>query len=136
MTDEQRALLRKADQSVAAARVLADGGMHDFAVSRAYYAMFYAAQALLLGRGLRFSKHSAVQAAFGQHFARTGVLPSELHRHLLDGSDARTVGDYDVGPSLTEEDSALHIGRAGDFVRIAEERIDTLTPAAEPPGGG
>ena len=36
-----------------------------FAASRAYYAMFYAAEALLQSRGLAFSKHSAVHAAFG-----------------------------------------------------------------------
>jgi uncharacterized protein (UPF0332 family) len=33
--------------------------------------MFYVAQAFLAGEGLSFSKHSAVIAAFGQHFAKT-----------------------------------------------------------------
>lgn len=100
--------------------------MHDFAVSRAYYAMFYAAEALLAGQGLSFSKHSAVHAAFGQHFAKLGLVPTEMHRFLLDASDARTVGDYDVGPALTAEDAALHMSRADEFIRVAEETIDSF----------
>lgn len=130
MTEQQRGFLRKARESVNAARLLTGEGMHDIAVSRAYYARFYAAEALLLGRGLKFSKHSAVHAAFGREFARTGVLPAELHRHLLDASDARTVGDYDIGPALTETDAALHIDRAEEFIRIAEARIAELPPGA------
>lgn len=72
MIPEQAALLRKAQDSLRAARLLADQQLYDFAVSRAYYAMFYVAQAFLLGEGLSFSKHSAVIAAFGQQFAKTG----------------------------------------------------------------
>lgn len=40
-----------------------EAGDHDFAISRAYYAMFYVARALLLTRDVRRSKHSDVLAA-------------------------------------------------------------------------
>ena len=46
-----RALVR-AEASIEAARLLASGRFHNFAVSRAYYAMLYAAEALLLEEGL------------------------------------------------------------------------------------
>ena len=75
MTAEQLALVQKAERSIRGARVLMEDGLHEFAVSRAYYAMFYLAEALLLGEGLAFSKHAAVIAAFGQHFAKSGRLP-------------------------------------------------------------
>jgi len=58
-------MIRKADKSLAGAHVLLEEGFYGFAASRAYYAMFYAAEALLQSRGLAFSKHSAVHAAFG-----------------------------------------------------------------------
>ncbi|MGH8071352.1 MAG: HEPN domain-containing protein [Candidatus Entotheonellia bacterium] len=61
--------MEKTRSSVAAARLLLEGGYPDFAASRVYYAMFYIAQAFLEGEGMAFSKHSAVVAAFGQHFA-------------------------------------------------------------------
>jgi uncharacterized protein (UPF0332 family) len=58
MMPEQVALLQKAQDSLRGARLLAGDGLYDFAVSRAYYTMFYAAEALLLGQRLSFSKHS------------------------------------------------------------------------------
>lgn len=71
-----------------------DQGFADFATSRAYYAMFYAAEAILLSRGLSFSKHASVIVAFGQHFAKPKLVPRHLHRYLLDAFDMRQVGDY------------------------------------------
>ena len=43
--------------------------LYDIAVSRAYYAMFYCAEALLDADGLAFSSHAAVVSGFGLHFA-------------------------------------------------------------------
>ena len=62
MTDEQRELLLKAQQSLEAAKLLLTNNYPDYATSRAYYAMFYIAEAFLEGKGLSFSKHSAVIA--------------------------------------------------------------------------
>ena len=93
MTPEQAALLRKAQATYQGAWLLADHGLYDAAVSRAYYAMFYIAEAFLLGDGLTFPKHSAVIGAFGHRFANTGRVPVELHRYLIDGQDSRNKGD-------------------------------------------
>jgi uncharacterized protein (UPF0332 family) len=72
MTPEQRDLLQKAISSLEAARVLLINEFPEFSASRAYYAMFYVAEAFLEGKEISFSKHSAVISAFGQQFARTG----------------------------------------------------------------
>jgi uncharacterized protein (UPF0332 family) len=95
-------------------------GFFDFAVSRAYYSMFYIAEALLLTEGLTFSKHSAVISAFGQKFARTGAVPSEFHRFLIEGQDSRNIGDYDIRSDLTGDDARKHISRAEEFLKHAE----------------
>jgi uncharacterized protein (UPF0332 family) len=47
MTSGIEALFTKARESLAAAQVLIKDGYYDFAASRAYYAMFYVASALL-----------------------------------------------------------------------------------------
>jgi uncharacterized protein (UPF0332 family) len=70
MTDEQRELLLKAQQSLEAAKLLLANNYPDYATSRAYYTMFYLAEAFLEGEELSFSKHSAVIAAFGREFAK------------------------------------------------------------------
>jgi uncharacterized protein (UPF0332 family) len=71
MTLEQSALIKKAQDSIEAARLLKNSGYYDFSVSRAYYAMFYVAEAFLLEDDLSFSKHSAVISAFGRRFAKS-----------------------------------------------------------------
>lgn len=70
MTEDQRELLLKAQQSLEAAKLLLNNNYPDYATSHAYYTMFYIAEAFLEGEGLSFSKHSAVIAAFGREFAK------------------------------------------------------------------
>jgi uncharacterized protein (UPF0332 family) len=105
MTPEQEDLLGKAEDSIGAAKLMRENGYYDFAVSRAYYAMFYLAEAFLLGAGLAFSKHSAVHAAFGEHFVRTGIVPPALHRALIHGMEVRLTGDYDSAKEVSNEEA-------------------------------
>jgi len=51
MTEEQRELLEEARDSIAAAKLLLDGGFLGYAASRAYYAMFYVAEAFWRAKG-------------------------------------------------------------------------------------
>jgi uncharacterized protein (UPF0332 family) len=120
LTSEQAALIRKAQKSLRAARLLAKDGLYDFAASRSYYAMFYVVEAVLLGEGVSYSKHSAVISAFGQRFAKTGRVPEEFHRYLIEGQESRNVGDYDTGPGLSEDQAAQQIARAGKFIQLAK----------------
>ena len=86
MKPEQLELIQKSRQSIIAARLLLDNGFPGYAAARAY-AMFYIAEAFLDGEGMSFSKHSAVIGAFGREFARTGRVPAEFHRFLIDAQD-------------------------------------------------
>ena len=133
MTPEQKDLLLKAEDSLKAARLLAKRGFHDFAVSRAYYTMFYVAEALLLTEGLSFSKHSAVISSFGQHFAKTGRVPLEFHRYLVDGQVLRHIGDYDSKPKMSQSDASKQIKRAKKFLDIAQQILSPFTD--KPPKG-
>lgn len=120
MKPEAQALLTKANESVAAAGVLGEKAYWDFAASRAYYAMFYATEALLLEKGLSFSSHSAVIAAFGKEFAKPGVLDQKFHRYLMDGQDLRNAGDYDVGTPVNEAQAKEVMAWAREFIAAAE----------------
>jgi uncharacterized protein (UPF0332 family) len=80
--------------------------------------MFYAAEAALLAEDLSFSSHSAVIAAFGRRFAATEHVPRALHRYLIEAQDARHVGDYEAALSLSEDDVAVRVARAGEFLEV------------------
>lgn len=112
MTRAQAELVATARDSIAAARLLLDNGHEGFAASRAYYAMFYLAQALLEDKGLAFAKHPAVLAAFGREFARAGLVPPEIHRHLLEAQELRHAGDCGPAEAVTAADARRQIERA------------------------
>lgn len=84
MTEEQGELLLQARDSLEAAKWLMQGDYPGYAAARAYYAMFYIAEAFLEGDGLSFSKHSAVIAAFGREFAHPERVPVEFHLVTFD----------------------------------------------------
>lgn len=81
--------------------------------------MFYLAQAFLEGEGLAFSRHSAVIAAFGQHFARTGRLPAHFHRYLIEAQALRQSGDYGQRHAVTLGQAQTQIERAEEFLELA-----------------
>lgn len=123
MTRDQELLLKKSRDSLYAAQILLQEEMYDFSASRSYYAMFYAAQALLLSKELSFSKHSAVIAAFGREFAKTEIVPVELHRYLIEAQEDRNVGDYGIGPGITQEEAQEQIVRSEELIRIVAEKL-------------
>jgi len=66
--------LARAHQVLDTGQLALEHGDYISAVNRAYYAIFYAANALLATKGLERSKHSGVIAAFRQHFVKTGIV--------------------------------------------------------------
>ena len=85
--------------------------------------MFYIAEAFLLNEGLTFSSHAAVLSAFGRDFARTGRVPVEFHRYLIDAQDLRNQGDYDIDSAITEAEANELIGHAQQFLELAERLL-------------
>lgn len=121
MADTIARILTKAERSIEGAAVLQERGLSEFSVSRAYYAMFYIAEALLLKKGLSFSKHSAVISAFGEHFAKPRVLDPTFHQYLREAFADRQVGDYSFQESITDADARLQIDRAKAFLETARQ---------------
>jgi uncharacterized protein (UPF0332 family) len=116
LSEDIRNLLGKSAQSRDAALLLLKDNYVDFAASRAYYAMFYAIEALLLSRNLSFSKHSAVISAFGKEFIKTGLLDVRFHRSVMDAFDVRNAGDYGNMHAVSEEKTVQIIDEAGELL--------------------
>jgi len=99
------------------------------AVSRAYYAMFYATTALLGSRGLWRSKHQGLIAAFGEHFVKPGLIEPRYGRILHDAFEARLDSDYAPQPDLNETLTKQLVAKAEDFV----ERMTQFLKTSEGP---
>jgi uncharacterized protein (UPF0332 family) len=118
-----QAFFTKAFASLEAAELLGEQGFYGFAVSRAYYAMFYAAEALLYMRNLSFKSHSGVIAAFGKEFSKTKELDPKYHRYLMDAEDYRYQGDYAVGKEVTHSQYQESIIWAREFIAAAQSYL-------------
>ena len=109
-------LIKKAKESLNAAKDLLESGYPDFSASRSYYAMFYTAEAMLLTKNLYFSKHKAVISAIGKEFVKTGLIPSHLHRYITDAFDIRQVGDYGPVGSVEKEKARILVENTKEFI--------------------
>jgi uncharacterized protein (UPF0332 family) len=123
MKDETLALLEKASRAIEATETLLTGDFPEFATGRAYYAMFYIAEALLNEKGLQFSKHGGVHGAFGEHYIKTGLLDPKFHRWLLDAFDQRIEGDYGVEIVAIPQDVRELLDQAKEFLQTAKNLL-------------
>lgn len=126
MTGEQQELLQQAQDSLNAAKWLMKGEYPGYAAARAYYAMFYIAEAFLEGDRSSFSRHSAVIAAFGRVFAKQKRVPVEFHRYLIEAQAVRHSGDYGERQAVNFDQAQVQIDRAEDFLQLAQRLIGPL----------
>ncbi len=107
--------LTRSRREIEAAQLLAEGGFGAQAVSRAYYAAFYAAEHALAALGESRSKHSGVIAAFGRLVVREGGLGEEIGRILRSLFEQRSDADYGEAVA-SRQDAELAIRDAQRFV--------------------
>ena len=116
-------LLEKADRSLQTAKFLLQSKDMEFVASRAYYAMFYAAEALLNEKGMNFRKHSGVHSSFGKNFVKNGELDQKYHQWLLEAFNERIVSDYALEAQVSQESAKEIVSRAEAFLRMAKEYL-------------
>jgi uncharacterized protein (UPF0332 family) len=120
MNAQVEALLSLADESVTVAELLLGTGHYRIAVSRSYYSMFYCASALHETDGRNFSRHGAVIAAFGRHFAKTGRLDPKLHAYLREAFRERQRSDYETMANVSEATAKTALARAKEFIEATK----------------
>lgn len=126
MKKEVQRLLEKADHALEVAEALEREGFIQDASSRIYYAMFYAAQALLKSENIEVVKHSAVESALGYHFAKTGRIDPKYHRLLINARKIREVIDYDIQEEMIDQTAVLKIEDGREFVSVVKGIIENL----------
>ncbi len=95
-------LLMRAERYLASATVLIEVGDFESAVSRAYYAMFYAARAALGERGIAPRTHSGVVSEFGRVFVTSGEVERVYLTDLARALNDRLLAEYDEDLTFTQ----------------------------------
>src|SRR5436309_1241490 len=88
--------LAKANEKMAVSQRLLFQGDFEDSISRAYYAAFYAAQALLLSEGLSSKSHTGLVSLFGLHFIKPGRIDKKYGRFLSNLLEDRQQSDYSL----------------------------------------
>lgn len=120
------ASLLRAEKALRSAKILEENGELEDAVSRAYYAMFHAARAILFSKGVKAKTHRGTISLFGEKIVKEGVLSREFADMLRKALDLRQKSDYELYAELDEELVEEVIKNAGKFVEKIKELLEPL----------
>jgi hypothetical protein len=108
--------LERAEEKLKSAKDLFKDSDWSDCVSRAYYCVFHAAQAVLLSQGLNADTHQGVLNLFGLHFVKEGNLDKRYARILSQLKDERENSDYEVFCLIERETAENAVSAAEDFL--------------------
>ena len=114
--------LEQAETALEDARFLLEGDRSPQSiVNRAYYAMFYAALALLQKIGKVPLKHTGVISLFDTEFVLKGLFPKELSRDFHKAFELRQLSDYKTFKPISKEKAKDILSKAAHFVNTVKE---------------
>jgi len=115
-----QAYLQKARRALESMHRELDAGDPDQAVSRAYYACFYAASAVFVNEGRKFVKHTGLRSAVHLHLVKPGRLSTEMGRFYEELFAARSKAEYEVEAGFDGAAATAIGSRARQFVELME----------------
>ncbi len=113
--------IENALEMLAASRILLENDFYTSTINRVYYAVFYAANALLVTKGLSQGKHSGVISAFRQQFIKTGLIAPEYSKIYGRLMEDRHESDYELGLSIDKQEAQLNLADAERFVHEVQQ---------------
>lgn len=118
---EVRAYIENALESLDVADLILKNNFYSSSVNRAYYAVLYAANAVLATKGLARSKHSGVISVFRNQFVKTGEFSAESSKIYGDLMELRQHGDYDMAANIELDEAKEALQSARLFVEEVEK---------------
>jgi len=94
---------QKAEEALKVAKLNLENKYYSASINRSYYAVFYAAKALLLKKGKNPKKHSGTIAEFGLEYVIKDNFDKEISKILSGLEEDRENADYDFSFQSTQE---------------------------------
>jgi uncharacterized protein len=119
--------IKLAKEKIKAAQLLAKNGNYRDAISRAYYAIYYAAKAFLLYHGQNPYSHKGVSVLFHK-FCATHKKPDASFAKMLSVlQEARLDADYKEKVFLSKNDAQEAIDMAQSFLKEIRSLVKRKT---------
>ena len=117
--------LEQAQEALDDAKYLIDGNRSPQSIiNRSYYAMFYAALALLQKISKAPSKHSGVISLFDKEFVMKGIFEKELSKDFHKAFELRQSTDYKIIKPISTDKANQISQKAEKFVQAIKHYLN------------
>lgn len=124
MRKEVQTALNRADDFLEDAIFNLEENRYNTAVNRAYYAMYAAAQALLIDKDVYTKTHKGTTGQFSLHYIKTNLLDQRYGQMFSELFDMRQSTDYDFEVVAEQEEAEKACNFATDFVEMAKSWLE------------
>ncbi|MBI5054752.1 MAG: HEPN domain-containing protein [Chloroflexi bacterium] len=120
---EVKNFMSLAREALSDAEVNMEGRHYRTVGNRGYYAVFYAANAMLATLGLQRSKHSGVQSTFREKFVKTKIIEDAYSDDYGKTMEIRETIDYDAMFTNVEPAARESLEKSRHFVERIEKYL-------------
>ncbi len=125
--------LAHAQDDLETAELDLSAGKYRGAVNRAYYAMFHCVRAALLWHNIQRTKHSGVEATFGQILIKPQIIEPEYFDMYRMARETRESQDYERNAQeITEGEAQQILAKTKRFVERLEKYLREVGALDQP----
>ncbi len=117
---------QQAEEAFCEAELLLNAGHYRGAVNRAYYAMFYSLQVLVIMNKVKASKHSGIISYFDREYIKTGIFDKKFSKWLHRLFDLRQDADYGDMFMPSEDQCREALEHSKDFIKEIKHHFEEL----------
>lgn len=123
MNEEIQKLIERSEHALKVAKKLLQDEFFSDSASKSYYSILYATQALLKSEGIDVVKHSAVEAALGHYFSKTGKIDHRFHKIFMDAREVRELADYAISDDVIGIVASKKVIEAEEFINMVTSML-------------
>jgi len=116
LDEEVELIFKRALELLKVAEFTLNNDFFPDSINRSYYAVFYAAKALLVKKGVITKTHSGTIHKFGLEYVINGKFDKEIGKFFSKLGEDRDKADYDYSHNITEEKARTDFKNAKKFV--------------------
>ncbi|MBI2263519.1 HEPN domain-containing protein [Candidatus Berkelbacteria bacterium] len=123
MKDPIGIILDKAREKLEAAEILLKEEKFEDSVSRSYYAILYAARALLVKDKIYPKSHAGTITIFSQKYIKTKKVSRKFISIFAETERAREIADYGLEVEFSREFTQNKLNQSKEFVQRIEDLL-------------
>ncbi|MBR6446013.1 MAG: HEPN domain-containing protein [Prevotella sp.] len=116
--------MERAYQALEEARSTVKNGFLNLAANRLYYALYYAASALLISKGIPTKTHAGIMTQFHLHLVKTDIVSIDDGKLFRTMYNLRQESDYEDFIEVHAEDIDEFMPKVVDLVEKLKSLID------------